>query len=155
MRCCLLDAGDGAFKVIERTAATRTGDVFRFAGADTSCLQNAESGGVCHLVAYLLAALLFALVEEENTVAESVDDERSHVGSRFDLQVFHLIFGVVLEENKRIFQSFIHQLVRQSAVFAQSVGVDALCDKDYFRMILQAGNRFVVQSHVTDEQEFQ
>ena len=43
------DAGNGAFEVVERTAAPRTGYVFGFAGTDASCLQDTESRGVYNL----------------------------------------------------------------------------------------------------------
>jgi hypothetical protein len=68
----LLDAGNGAFEVVERTAAPRTGYVFGFAGTDASCLQDTESRGVYNLVVYRLIAFLAGLVEKENTVAEPV-----------------------------------------------------------------------------------
>ena len=64
---CIRDRGNGAFEVVERTAAPRTGYVFGFAGTDASCLQDTESRGVYNLVVYRLIAFLAGLVEKENT----------------------------------------------------------------------------------------
>ena len=41
---CLLDLGDGFTKIVESSATTRTTDVLGLAGAQTGCLENAESG---------------------------------------------------------------------------------------------------------------
>ena len=98
----MLDAGNGAFEVVERTAAPRTGYVFGFAGTDASCLQDTKSRGVYNLVVYCLIAFLADLVEKENTVAEPVDDKCSHISSRFDLQIFSFSLSVMLEEDKWI-----------------------------------------------------
>ena len=145
-----LDAGNGAFQVVECASAAGARDVFGLAGTYTSGLQDAESSGIHHFAIYG-----FSLVEKKYTVAQSVEDKCSHIGCCFNLQVLHFILCIVLKEDYRIFQVFLHHLVYQGALFAQSVGMVALRNQHDFRMILQAGDGFVVQSHISDEEELQ
>ena len=45
--------------------------------------------------------------------------------------------------------------MHQAALLSEAIGVVTLRNEHYFRMILQAGDGFVIQSHIGDEQEFQ
>ena len=78
----------------------------------------------------------FSLVEEKDTVTQTVEDECSHVCRRFDLQIFQFALCVVFKEDYRILQAFLHHLVYQGALFSQSVGMIALRNQYDFRMIL-------------------
>ena len=79
-----LDAGDGGLQVVERAAASRTTDVFGLAGAQTGGLQDAEGGGG------QVARTDVSFVHQPQTVGESVDHQRTHVGCGLNLQISFL-----------------------------------------------------------------
>ena len=116
-----LDTGNGTFQVVEGASAAGTRDVFGLAGTYTSGLQDTESSGIHYFAAYG-----FSLVEEKDTVTQTVEDECSHVCRRFDLQIFQFALCVVFKEDYRVLQAFLHHLVCQGALLSQPVGMIAL-----------------------------
>ena len=144
-----LDTGDGRFQVVQGTSAARTRDVFGLGSTDTSCLQDTEGGFI-----YFQVADLVAVVVEQDTIAQPVDNQGTHVGGRLDLQVFRFTFLIKLEEYQRVFQSLVHQLMGQCTELTETVVMVALGHDNYFRMQAQTRHYLFVQSEVGSEEEF-
>lgn len=70
----------------------------RFGSTDTSCLQDTKGGFVHFQVTDLIAVVI-----EQDTVAQPVDNQGTHVGSRLDLQVLCFGFLIQLEEYQWVF----------------------------------------------------
>ena len=151
-----LDAGNGGLQVIECSATTRTTDVFGAGGALARGLQNSKSRGIDVGISHALRLALI-VVEEEDTICQSVEQQCAEIGRRLDLEIFFLVGTVstLLEEYYGILEVFCPHLVYQSPQFAQSVLVIALRNNDHLGVEAETHFHFLIEGRIGEEQEFE
>ena len=133
----LLDAGYGGAQVVEGAPAARAGDILGLADAQTRSLEYGKGGGGN------VVGGDGALVHEPESVGESVNHERAHVGSGGELEG-SLVVGVVhLGEDYRIGDSGSHHLMHQCTLVAGGVGMVGHSHDDHLGMGLEAGDILV------------
>ena len=134
MGCSGLNLGYGRAQVVERSAATGTRDILGLGCAEACCLQDGKRsvGNITHVDV--------AVVHQPDAVAESVNHQRTHVGSGLKLEV-GLLQGAVaihLGEDNGIEESVGPQFVGQSTLLTQLVLLVADGYHHHFGMSLEA-----------------
>src|SRR5574344_1464744 len=82
----VFDTGYRLAQIVECASASRTTDIFSFAGAQAGCLQDTECRGVD------VGRRDVSVVHQPDTVCESVEHQSTHVSGGFQLEV--ALFGL-------------------------------------------------------------
>ena len=145
----LLDAGDGAFEVVERTSAARTRDILNMRSPQASSLQYGV-GRSCDIV----GRYVIVVDMEIEAVTKSVKEHCAAVETALYLEILKLVSGELVGEEERdgVGKMVVNHTMHKRPELSDMIGMGALRNDDYFGVALQAFYSSIVE-HIAGEEE--